>query len=139
MRQAVDTFIHDKQGQNLSAGVIGKFRRELGRLVEFCEHQRKFYLPEIALPDLTEFRSSWDTDYPSSITRQRVQARLRAFFRYAQSAGYIQRNPAADMSAIKVKQVPTLPLTDGAVQEASRHHSRGVPRRDQGRQDSRAD
>ena len=41
----------------------------------------------------------------------RAQARLRAFFRYAQGAGYIQRNPAADMSAVKVKQVPTLPLT----------------------------
>lgn len=111
VRQAVETFIHDKQGQNLSAGVIGKFGRELGRLVEFCEHKGKFYLPEVTLPDLTEFRSSWHSDYPSSITRQRVQARLRAFFRYAQSAGYIQRNPAADMSAIKVKQVPTLPLT----------------------------
>jgi integrase len=37
---------------------------------------------------------------------------LRAFFRYAHSAGFIQRNPAADMSAIKVVQVPTLPLTE---------------------------
>ena len=112
IRQSVETFIRDKQGQNLSAGVIGKFRRELDRLVEFCERKRKFYLTEIALPDLTEFRSSWESDYPSSITRQRVQARLRAFFRYAHSSGYIQRNPAADMSTIKVKQVPTLPLTD---------------------------
>ena len=49
VRQAVETFIHDKQGQNLNAGVIGKFRRELGRLVEFCEHRGKFYLPEVAL------------------------------------------------------------------------------------------
>jgi len=112
VRQAVETFIRDKQGQNLSTGVIGKFRRELGRLVDFAEHKRKFYLPEITLPDLTEFRSSWDAEYPSSITRQRVQARLRAFFRYAHSAGFTQRNPAVDMSAIKVKQVPTLPLTD---------------------------
>ena len=133
VRQAVETFIHDKQGQNLSAGVIGKFRRELGRLVEFCEHKGNFYLPEVTLPDLTEFRSSWHTDYPSSITRQRVQARLRAFFRYAQSAGYIQRNPAADMSAIKVKQVPDATPHPGAIQEASRHHSRRVPRRNKGR------
>lgn len=111
VRQAVETFIHDKQGQSLSAGVIGKFQRELNRLVTFAETKGKFYLSEITLPDLTEFRSTWDAEYPSSITRQRVQARLRAFFRYAQSAGYTQRNPAADMSAIKVKQAPTLPLT----------------------------
>jgi integrase/recombinase XerD len=112
VRQAVETFILDKQGQNLNAGVLGKYRRELARLVDFSEHRGKFYLQEIALPDLTEFRSSWESDYPSSLTRQRVQARLRAFFRYAHSAGFIQRNPAADMSAIKVVQVPTLPLTE---------------------------
>lgn len=112
VRQAVETFIRDKQGQNLNASVLGKYRRELARLVEFSEHLGKFYLSEIALHDLTEFRSSWESDYPSSITRQRVQARLRAFFRYAHSAGFILRNPAADLSTIKVKQVPTLPLTD---------------------------
>ena len=112
LRQSVDTFILDKEGQNLDAAVLGKYRRELGRLVEFCEHQGKFYLQEISLPDLTEFRSSWETDYPSSITRQKVQERLRAFFRYALNAGFIQRNPAAAMSPIKAAQAPTLPLTD---------------------------
>ena len=91
--------------------MLGKYRRELGRLVEFCEHQSKFYLPEISLPDLTEFRSSWESDYPSSITRQKVQERLRAFFRYALNAGFVQRNPAAAMSPIKAAQAPTLPLT----------------------------
>ncbi len=112
LRQAVETFTRDKQGQNLDAAVLGKYRRELGRLVEFCEHRGKFYLPEISLPDLTEFRSSWESDYPSSITRQKVQERLRAFFRYAVHAGFIQRNPAAAMSPIKAAQAPTLPLTD---------------------------
>src|ERR1039457_1242268 len=112
IRQSIETFIRDKQGQNLDTAVLGKYRRELGRLVEFCEHQGKFYLPEISLPDLTEFRSSWESDYPSSITRQKVQERLRAFFRYALNAGFIQRNPASAMSPIKAAQAPTLPLTD---------------------------
>jgi integrase/recombinase XerD len=44
--------------------------------------------------------------------RQKVQERLRAFFRYALNAGFIQRNPAAAMSPIKAAQAPTLPLTD---------------------------
>jgi site-specific recombinase XerD len=112
LRQSIATFIQDKEGQNLDAAVLGKYRRELGRLVDFCEHHGKFYLPEISLPDLTEFRSSWESDYPSSITRQKVQERLRAFFRYALHAGFIQRNPAAAMSPIKAAQVPTLPLAD---------------------------
>lgn len=117
LRQAVDTFLQDKQGQNLDAAVLGKYRREIGRLVEFCEHRGKFYLPEIALPDLTEFRSTWESDYPSSITRQKVQERLRAFFRYALHAGFIQRSPAAAMSPIKAAQAPTMPLTDEEFQK----------------------
>jgi integrase/recombinase XerD len=112
VRQALETFIRDKEGQNLDDSVLGKYRRELGRLVEFSEHRGKFYLPELSLPELTEFRSSWESDYPSSITRQKVQERLRAFFRYALNAGFIQRNPAAAMSPIKATQAPTLPLTD---------------------------
>jgi site-specific recombinase XerD len=91
--------------------VIGKFERELARLVEFCEGKRKFYLPEVTLPDLTEFRATWESEYPSSITRQRVQGRLKGFFRYATRARFIQYNPASDLTPIKEKKVPTLPLT----------------------------
>lgn len=63
VRQSVETFIRDKQGQNLGVGALGKFRRELARLVQFCERRGKFYLPEIGLPDLTEFRSTWNADF----------------------------------------------------------------------------
>ena len=112
MRQALETFLRDKQGQNLNAAVLGKYRRELARLADFLESRGKFFLPEIALPDLTDYRSSWESEYPSSLTRQKVQERLRAFFRYALHAGWIPRNPAAALSPIKVNQAPTLPLTD---------------------------
>jgi integrase/recombinase XerD len=112
VRQAVETFLRDKQGQNLNAAVLGKYRRELARLADFLESRGKFFLLEINLPDLTDFRSSWDSEYPSSVTRQKVQERLRAFFRYVLNAGWIPRNPAAALSPIKVNQSPTLPLTD---------------------------
>ena len=111
VRQAIDTFIRDKQGQNLNHAVLGKYRRELGRFRDFCEQRGKFYIAEVGLADLTDFRLTWDSEYPSSITRQKVQERLRAFFRYALHAGFIQRNPAVAMSAIKAEQAPTLPLT----------------------------
>lgn len=112
VKQAIETFLRDKQGQNLNTAVLGKYRRELARLADFLESRGKFYLLEAALPDLTDFRASWESEYPSSITRQKVQERLRAFFRYALHAGWIQRNPAAALSPIKVNESPTLPLTD---------------------------
>lgn len=111
LRQAIETFTNDKQGQNLNRSVLGKYRRELERLREFCEHRGTFYVAQVGLADLTEFRLAWESQYPSSITRQKVQERLRAFFRYALHAGFIQRNPAVAMSPIKTEQAPTLPLT----------------------------
>jgi len=108
--QAVKVFLADKEGQNMNPVMLKKYRRELGRFQEFCSRQGRYLLPEVGLPDLTEFCSSWEQDYPSSVTRQKVQERLRAFFRYALNAGFIRKNPAAAMPSIKVQQSPTLPL-----------------------------
>ena len=41
--QAIDTFIRDKQGQNLNHAVLDA-PRELGRLRDFCEQRGKFYI-----------------------------------------------------------------------------------------------
>ncbi|MGH9378565.1 MAG: tyrosine-type recombinase/integrase [Terriglobia bacterium] len=110
MEQAIATFARDKAGQGLSASVLKKYRRELGRFQRFCEARGRYALADVALPDLTDFRSGWEQEYPSSRTRQKVQERLRGFFRYALNAGFIRHNPAAALSAVKVDVAPTLPL-----------------------------
>lgn len=110
VERAIQLFLKDKEGQNMAPVTLRKYRRELGRFQQFCDRQGRFFLQEIRLPDLTEFRSTWEQEYPSSITRQKFQERLRAFFRYGVNAGYIPRNPAAAMSTIKVDVAPTLPL-----------------------------
>ena len=110
VRQAVEVFLKDKEGQNMKANGVKKFRRELNRLVEFCDQRGRFFLQDVILPDLTEFRSGWNSIYPSSRTRKKVQERLRGFFRYAFNAGYVTKNPAAAMSTIKSDATPTLPL-----------------------------
>jgi integrase/recombinase XerD len=110
IERAVQLYLQDKQGQNMEPATFRKYRRELSRFQRFCDRQGRYFLQEIRLPDLTEFRSSWEQEYPSSLTRQKVQERLRAFFRYAVNAGFIPRSPAAAMSTIKVDARPTLPL-----------------------------
>ena len=110
IERAIQLFLQDKTGQNMESVTLRKYRRELGRFQQFCNRQGRYFLQEVRLPDLTEFRSTWEQEYPSSITRQKVQERLRAFLRYALNAGLIPRNPAAAMSTIKVDVPPTLPL-----------------------------
>jgi site-specific recombinase XerD len=113
VERAINVFLADKEGQNMNPVTPKKFRRELGRFQEFCNRHGRYFLQEVGLSDLTEFRSTWEQEYPSSLTRQRVQGRLKGFFRYAQNAGFITRNPAAAMSPIKVDTPPTLPLESG--------------------------
>jgi site-specific recombinase XerD len=110
VQQAIETFARDKAGQNLNPGALKKYRRELGRFTRFCEMRGRYFLADVTLPDLTDFRATWEQEYPSSRTRQKVQERLRAFFRYALNAGFIPRNPASALSTIKVDVAPTLPL-----------------------------
>jgi integrase/recombinase XerD len=110
VERAVQLFLQNKAGQNMAPVTLRKYRRELERFQHFCDRQGRYFLQEIRLPDLTEFRSTWEQEYPSSLTRQKVQERLRGFFTYALKAELLSRSPAASLSTIKVDVAPTLPL-----------------------------
>src|SRR5439155_5616617 len=110
LKRAIEIFIASKRNQELSDAVIGKYERELDRLEQFMSMRSRFFPADIRLEDLEEFRVDWKRVYESSLTRQKVQERLRSFLRYCYEAGWITRVPK--LSAIKVDEPPTLPLTD---------------------------
>jgi integrase len=89
--------------------VLKKYERELARLNSFLENRSKFFPSDITKELLTEYRATWDDVYPSSATRQQVQARVRRFLRFCHDAGYLERIPR--LSAIKVDVPPTMPLS----------------------------
>jgi len=110
IERAIQLFTSDKRSQGMNADVLKKYDRELGRFNDFMGQRSKFFPNEITLEDLTEFRSAWKEIYPSSTTRQKVQERLRGFMRYCYEAQWMDRVPK--LSAIKVDEPPTMPLTD---------------------------
>jgi integrase/recombinase XerD len=110
IEQAVELFVSDKRSQGLDDGVLKKYDRELGRLSDFMVRRSKFFPHEISLEDLTAFRTGWTSLYPSSTTRAKVQERLRAFLRYCYECRMMDRVPK--LSAIRVDEPPTLPLSD---------------------------
>lgn len=69
----------------------------------------RFFPHEIQLAELTEFRSDWTTRYPSSITRAKVQGRMRGYFRYCYASKMMDRVP--QLSSIRIDEPPTLPLS----------------------------
>jgi hypothetical protein len=110
LQKAIDLFLSDKRSQGLSEQFVDRYTLELGRMREYMTRRGAFFPSEITLESLTEFRATWNVLYPSSIIRQKVQERLRAFLRYCHNAGMIDRFPK--LSPIKAEEPPTLPLTD---------------------------
>jgi integrase/recombinase XerD len=110
IEKAIELYLSDKLTQGLDPTAYKKHVRELGRFSEFMSKRGKFFPHEIGHTDLTEFRATWAHLYPSSLTRSKVQERLRGFLRYAFHAKMIDQMPV--LSPIKVTEPPTLPLTD---------------------------
>ncbi len=108
--RAVELFLSSKKSQGLDGDVLKKNKRELGRFSDFMSGRSRHFPREISLEDLTEFRADWTEQYPSSTTRAKVQERLRGFLRYCYDSRLIDRVPV--LSAIKVDEPPTLPLTE---------------------------
>lgn len=102
-------FLVEKETGGVSDGVLKKYKRETDRFVKFMEAQGLHFPGDIDKLILLEYRADWEEHYPSSATRQMVQARLQQFLRFMQEAGWIDRVPR--LKAIKVDVVPTMPLT----------------------------
>jgi integrase/recombinase XerD len=110
IKDAVDTFVASKQSQGVGIDISDKYKRELGRLETFMASRGKCFPRQITLDDLIAFRAGWQQLYPSSLTRQKAQERLRAFLRYCHDAGHVDRIPR--LSPIKAEEPPTIPLTE---------------------------
>ena len=105
----VETFKTDKKNQGITADVLGKYARELDRLQDFAARKNVFILAGLTRELLIEYQAGWEDSYPSSNTRQMVQARLKNFLRFCYDSKWLDRVPR--LSPIKADEAPTLPLT----------------------------
>ena len=108
--EAVDLFITDKKVQGVSAGVVSRYKSELGRFREYCEKENVFTVARITRELLTGYAATWEEHYPSSNTRASVRERLRSFLRYCFECRWLDRIPA--VPKVEADEPPTLPLTD---------------------------
>jgi len=106
---AIELFLLERKQGGLKGGVLKKYERELQRFSDFVFAQSRFFPNEIDRECLIKYRETWDAIYPSSATRQMVQARLRNFLRFCYDSNWIDRIPK--LSSIKVDEPPTMPLS----------------------------
>jgi len=109
LSDAIETFRADKQNQGLTQDVLNKYERELTRLEGYAANNDVYTVQGLTRELLIAYQADWPTLYPSSNTRSSVQARLKNFLRFCYDSKYLDRVPR--LSAIKVDEPPTLPLT----------------------------
>jgi integrase/recombinase XerD len=109
LADAIEVFKADKKNQGISGDVLNKYARELGRLRSFAEARHVHAVARLSRELIIEYQADWETRYPSSNTRQTVQARLKNFLRFCYESRWLERVPR--LSAIKAEEAPTLPLT----------------------------
>jgi integrase/recombinase XerD len=109
VEDAIKVFNADQLNEGWTAGVLGKYTRELTRLQAYCEGQEVYTVQGITRELLVGYQATWPELYPSTQTRQAVQARLRKFLRFCYDNKWLDRVPRT--ARIKVDEAPTLPLT----------------------------
>jgi integrase/recombinase XerD len=109
IENAIELFLMERKTAGLNASVVKKYERELERFRQFFEARSKFFPADINLETLVQYRGTWDDLYPSSLTRQQVQTRLRRFLRFCHNGGWLERVPT--LSAITADEPPTMPLS----------------------------
>ncbi|MDO8430781.1 MAG: site-specific integrase [Candidatus Binatus sp.] len=100
VKEAVGKFLHDlEHGQQRKAATLQKHKNLLEkRLLPWCVEKGFRLLKQLDTDALREFRSGWPD---SPITAQKNLERLRAFFWFSHSAGWVKSNPATAVKAPK--------------------------------------
>lgn len=106
---AIEVFKADKGNQGITDGVLDKYARELDRLRRYVEARQLYTVPGLSRDVVIEYQATWEALYPSSNTRQQVQARLKHFLRFCYDNKWLERVPR--LSSIKAEEAPTMPLT----------------------------
>jgi integrase len=103
VKEAVEKFLHDlEHGQKRKSATLQKHKNLLEkRLLPWCESKSYRLLKQLDVDAVREFRSGWPD---SAITARKNLERLRAFFWFCHSAGWVKHNSAAAVKAPKAER-----------------------------------
>jgi integrase len=93
VKEAVAKFLDDlEHGQQRSKATLSKHKNLLEkRLLPWCAKEGYRLLKQLDVTTVREFRSGWPD---SPVTAQKNLERLRSFFWFCHSAGWVPKNPA---------------------------------------------
>lgn len=118
VEQAVTAYLADKRAQQLQPSTLRKralwFEKDLQT---WCRAHCVIFLSSLDLPQLRDWRASWDL---GPLAAQKKQEAVHQFFTFCISSGWLRQNPAKGLSKIKVVQKPTDYFTDEEMEKILR-------------------
>jgi integrase/recombinase XerD len=110
VKAAIAQFLQDAEAQHLHWETVRKYRNLLDRrFLLWCESNGYRLLRHIDVTQIRTFRTTW-TDGPLYATKN--LERLRAFFRFCHTAGWVRSNPASQVKLPQSDDRPTLPFSE---------------------------
>jgi len=110
IREAVEKFLADGKARHLGNETLRKYENLLQRrFLDWCSSSGYRLLKQLGTEQVREFRNTW-MDSPVYATKN--LERVKAFFRFCESAGWVKRNAASAVKPPRVKEKPTEPFTE---------------------------
>jgi integrase/recombinase XerD len=104
VESAVVAYLADQEARHLSRGTLAQSRAFLaGEFLTWCYEHRLLHLSHVLLPQIREFRHSWDIGARTAVRRHE---RLRSLFTFCMSNGWIQGNPMNGLKKPVVRKNP---------------------------------
>lgn len=111
---ALDAFVSDCESRNLAERTRRKYHLFRKCFLSFMVERQREGIAEIDAGLLRDFRASRKL---GPRTNAKELERIRAFFRFCVSQGYIEKSPAAGIRPPKVNTLPRLPFNENETQK----------------------
>ena len=108
IERATQEFETDAKARSLKPRTVYKYRLLFRHLKSFAELRGMRFLKELDTPTLRTFRASWKDENLAALKKLE---RLRSFFRFVVSNGWLAADPSRDLKSPKVTMRPTLPFS----------------------------
>ena len=108
IQQVCKEFILTAESRKLKKTTVDRYRIIFRQLDAFAAGQGLRFFNQVDTRALNQFRATWKGD--SGLADLKKLERLRAFFKYAVSNGYTDKNYAQALQNPKIRQTPTAPF-----------------------------
>lgn len=117
LQEKVAEYIAELKQQSVSDNTVVSYKRDLKQLADYFAAQGSTCWRFVSKPQLEAYLRQMEKEKKRPATRSRAIASMKAFFRYLEQSGEIERSPAGQIKSPRIeKEVPHILTPEETVQ-----------------------